>query len=427
MTRRDVLVVGGGPAGLTAATQLAKSGTEVVLFEREQEPGGIPRHCHNPSFGLRETMTPQTGPAFARRLVDRAVRAGVVIETDATVTDLNPGDSPGLTTTSTRGRESWTAGAVILATGARERPRHARRISGSRAKGVYTTGELQQQTHLFGERVGDRAIVYGAEHVSFSALMTLRKAGIEPVAIVTSQPSHQSYEAFRLFATRLGRVPIYTNYTIASIEGRDRVSGVWLYYPGWGAWPGSDAQVIDARSIETRHRRQSFVECDTVIVSGDWVAEGDLAVRSRLESDISIGGRPDVGPDGGTSRPGLFATGALTRPGESAGSATSNGRKVAKAVERHLSGVPNPASVQLVPFGFRWIWPNWVHPAQPSDLRFRVDVWMQRPTVVIRQDGRVIETISFRRTEPGRTYSLNADWMRRIVSDTPVEVEIVVE
>jgi thioredoxin reductase len=359
-------------------------------------------------------------------MVDRAVAAGVSIRVDTTVSQLSPENR--VTTISPSGVERWDPGAVVMAMGCRERPRSARRISGSRAQGVYTTGELQQFTYLLGESIGNRALVYGAEHVSFSALMTLRDAGIEPVAIVTSQPSHQTYESFRRFGTRFGRVPLYTNHTIASIEGASRVSGVWLYFPGWGALPGSD-QVLDATGLRDKHRRQTFIECDTVIVSGDWVAEGDLGFRSGLANQLGSGARPRVGPTGTTSRPGVFAAGGLVRPGESAMSASQSGTIAAGAVRSFLRGDADPPLVPVTATSnhFRWLWPDWIHTDRSSPLKFRVDAWLERCCVVILQEDRVLDRIRFRTIVPGRTYQLGGKWMSRVRGTIPIRVEIEME
>lgn len=424
-----MIVIGGGPSGLAAAIRMAQSDIAVTVLERERVPGGIPRHCPHPSFGLREFKRPLRGPAFAEKMVARAERAGVRIKSETTVLAVDP-DELSVRSTSPEGVITRGADAIVLATGCRERPRAARRISGSRAQGVYTTGELQQFSYLLDRAVGRRALVYGGEHVSFSALMTLRHAGIEPVAIVTSQPSHQSFAAISAYATRLGRVPLYTNHTIASIEGADRVTGVWLYFPGWGAWPGSDEQVVDAATVTDRHRRQTFIACDTVIVSGDWVAEGDLAIRSGLTSSPNLGGIPEVAQDGSTRFPGIYATGTVVRPGESASTATRSGEVVAKAVRRFLDGSPGDERIAVAAGShyLRWVSPSWITRSQVSRIRFRVDAWLERCIVVLKQEDRTLDRIRFRRVVPGRTLEIGVGpWIRQVRSIEPIRLEIEVE
>lgn len=164
MTTYDVAIVGGGPAGLTAAAELAPY-HKVVVLERELAAGGIPRHSDHPGYGIRDMKTFISGPAYARRLVQGAVTAGASIRTSAMVTGW--ADATALDVTSPQGRERIDARAVVLATGARERPRPARMIPGDRPAGVYTTGHLQNAVHLKHRQVGSRAVVVGAELVSY--------------------------------------------------------------------------------------------------------------------------------------------------------------------------------------------------------------------------------------------------------------------
>ena len=215
----DVAIIGAGPAGLTAATYLVRSTLlNVVVLERESEPGGIPRHSDHPGYGIRDLKTFITGPAYARRLAAEALRVGVTIRTDTMVTGW-AGDTT-LELTSPRGREQLEARAVILATGARERPRAARLIPGDRGAGVYTTGHLQNVVHLKHGSVGRRAVVVGAELVSYSAVLTLRQAGCATALMTTRHAVPESYRAFNLAArTPLLGVRIATRTRLSRIIG----------------------------------------------------------------------------------------------------------------------------------------------------------------------------------------------------------------
>ena len=172
----SVAIVGGGPSGLTAAAALARQvdGT-VLVIEREAETGGIPRHSDHLGYGIRDLRRFVSGPAYAKRLTAAAQDAGAVLETEAMVTGW-AGERQ-LRVTSPRGIRTVTADAVVLATGARERPRPARLVPGDRPDGVYTTGQLQNLVHLHHARVGSRAVVVGAELVSWSAVLTLPLSG----------------------------------------------------------------------------------------------------------------------------------------------------------------------------------------------------------------------------------------------------------
>src|SRR5215467_1767966 len=205
----DALVVGGGPAGLAAAAELRRLGAgRVLVAERDNEAGGIPRHSAHTGFGARDLRRVLSGPRYARRYADAAAAAGADIRVGTTVTGWGGLSGAGgcyrVTLTSAAGLDTVDARAVLLATGCRERPRTARLVPGDRPPGVMTTGELQRRVYLGGQRLPGRALVVGAEHVSFSAMVTLAHAGAEVVALVTDRPRHTSYAAFALAACGAG-------------------------------------------------------------------------------------------------------------------------------------------------------------------------------------------------------------------------------
>ena len=181
----DVMIVGGGPAGLAAAQALAARGVDrVLVVEREAEVGGIPRICRHATFGLTDFLRPMSGPSYASRL--RAMVDGSKICTGATVTaiagDLQVSVSQGCGTEVVRPKR------ILLATGIRETPRAARLVSGDRPQNVLTTGAVQRLVQAGAELPFRAPVVIGTELVSFSAVLTLRHAGIKPVAMIESGP-----------------------------------------------------------------------------------------------------------------------------------------------------------------------------------------------------------------------------------------------
>ncbi len=268
MSRRlltvDALVVGAGPAGLAAACSLRAGGAgRVVVVEREDEAGGIPRLCEHTGFGLRDLRRVLSGPTYARRWVERAAAAGVDIRTRTMVTGwAAPQGRAELT--GPDGLLEVDARAVVLATGARERPRAARLVPGTRPSGIFTTGQLQQWVHREHLPVGRRALIVGAEHVSYSAVLTLREAGVRPVALVTNHRRSQTFRAFDL-VTRAGlRVPVWCQTEVVGVDGRDRVERVHLRGRG-----GEEREVA----------------VDTVVFTGDFVPDNELARLAGLSVD----------------------------------------------------------------------------------------------------------------------------------------------
>ncbi|MFC9245841.1 FAD-dependent oxidoreductase [Streptomyces sp. NPDC057136] len=399
----DVLVVGGGPAGLGAAAELAASGAgHVELLEREPDAGGIPRHCHHGGFGGRDTgrgpgaglRGGMTGPAFARGCVAAAIGAGATLRTGVTVTGW---DGPRTAeTTGPAGLERITARAVVLATGARERPRSARLIPGSRPAGVYTTGELQRAVHVHGQHIGTRAVVIGNEPVGHAAADTLRAAGLEVVAMVTDQPASPLPA---LVCSRAG-FPLLTGATVTGLTGRTRLSGVELRHDGG---------------------RTKTLRCDTVVFTGDFVPEHELARRGGLILDPGTRG-PAYDTGYRTSRSGVFAVGNLLHAAESAGVAAAEGRAVAGPVLRFLTGHDRPAD-RLIPLEvdppLLWVAPNRIAPdaSLPLDGRFvlRTGRRLPRPHLVVSQDGRELHRQRLLLPAlPGRPLYVGAGWLERI-------------
>ncbi|PPS87060.1 NAD(P)/FAD-dependent oxidoreductase [Streptomyces sp. MH60] len=415
MTSRhvDVLVVGAGPAGLAAASLLATAGARVEVLEREQAPGGVPRHCAHRGFGNRPRTL--TGPAYARLLADAAVHAGAVLRTG--VTALDWAGPRALTTVGPRGVRTLAARAVVLATGARERPRAARLVPGTRPAGVYTTGELQQAVHLYGQHIGTRAVIVGAEDVSHAAAGTVRAAGAEVVALVTELPRAPAAPARTLTARLRHRTPVLTGTTVTELLGRGRLSGV-----------------------RVRHRdgRTAILPCDTVVFTGDFVADHELARRGGLALDEGTRG-PAVDGALRTSRPGVFAVGSVLHAVESAATAAREGAHAANAVRDWLTdgagpdpsdrtepawpgGVPLVAEPPLLRIA-----PNRVTPADRFPYLLRTAVPLPRPVLYVTQDGRPLHRERFRLTPavPHRPLTLTARWTHRVDPDGgPVRVTV---
>jgi thioredoxin reductase len=393
----SVVVVGAGPAGLAAARELGRLGVrDVLVIEREREAGGIPRHAAHQGFGLRDLHRPLSGPVYARRLTDLA--AGAELRTETMVTGWQPGGP--LELTGPGGRELLEPDAVILASGCRERPRSARLVPGSRPAGVMTTGTLQQLVYLKGERLGGRALVVGAEHVSFSALLTLTHGGAQPVGMTTELARHQSLTAFRAGAAVRFRTPLWTRTRVSAIHGRPRVEEVEL----------TDLDGGGARSVA----------CETVVFTADWIPDNELAVMAGLELDPGTRG-PAVDEALRTTRPGVFAAGNVLHGAEQADVAALSGRHAAASVARFLGGVAWPE--RRVRINCRaplaWLSPNALAGGPPPRGRFlvRSREFLTHPRVEIEQHGRGLWRGRLTRLVPGRSGRLPDEWTARVDPD----------
>ena len=310
----DVIVVGGGPAGLAAATELKRLGIpKVVVLEREPVAGGIPRHCGHSPFGMREFKRVLTGPRYAKRLVEKARDTGVELLTSTTVVEAKPDGR--LLVTSDRGPEDMTARRIVIATGVRETPRAARLISGMRPLGVINTGALQSMIYLKNRKPFERPVIVGTELVSFSAIQTCRHAKIHPVAVLEEADRVTARWPSALFA-RMAGVPLHLKTRLIGIEGDKCVS---------------------AAIVEDGSGNRRKIECDGIILTGRFTPEVSLARSGHLAVDSASCG-PVVDQFGRCSDPAYFATGNILRPVETAGWSWNEGRQTGRWVADDLAG-----------------------------------------------------------------------------------------
>ncbi|MEE9427086.1 MAG: FAD-dependent oxidoreductase [Paracoccaceae bacterium] len=308
----DVAIIGSGPAGIAAATALSKAGIkDVVVYEREAEVGGIPRHTHHPSFGLLVFKRPMSGPSFVRAIRKRC--RGVRFETKTTITAIRAGGELDIATPT--GIRTLRARHIILATGARETPRHARLISGLRPTGITTTGALQQFIYGTKAKPFKRPVIVGTELVSFSALWTLRTAEIKAVAMIEQNSRITAYRPASLFARILG-VPIYYGATISDI---------------------SDIKKLKEITIETANTGRQKIACDGVIFSGMFTGENTIARTSHLALNPATQ-LPQVDQYWISSDPVVSVIGNATHPADMGDQCYQEGLKAGKNVAVRLAG-----------------------------------------------------------------------------------------
>ena len=320
---KDVIIVGAGPAGLAAAIELKKRGVHnLLVVDREPEAGGTPRLCHHTGFGRKDLWRMFTGPRYAKHYRELAAQAGVDIQTSTTITGW--GATPHtLTFTSPGGLGEIRAKAVLLATGVREQPRAARLVPGTRPQGIFTTGSLQRFFYQERLPIGRRAVIIGTELVSLSALLTLREAGVKCLAMTTELPRHQIKFPYTIMkwavADLLTRTPIHTSTRITNILGRHRVECVEI--------TGPDGKI-------TR------LDCDTVVFSGNWIPENEMARRAGLHLDPLTRG-PEIDAGFQSSTPGIFVAGnvlrGLSREAETADECALEGTLAGKSIANYLA------------------------------------------------------------------------------------------
>lgn len=359
----DALIVGAGPSGLAAATELAPH-MRVLVLDREPQAGGIPRHCGHYPFGLREFRRLMRGPDYARALVARAEAAGARIVTGVDVVALHPG--PAVSVTSDAGPSRISTRQVLLATGVRESSRVQRMVGGEKPGAILPTGALQGMVYLEGRRPFQRPVIFGSELVSFSAIMTCRHAGIHPVAMIEPRAQAIARWPAALYPRLMG-IPLLLSTRLVAIEGRERVEAVVVEGP----------------------KGQRRIEADGVIVSGRFRSEATLLATSHLARDPATGG-PRVDSLGRCSDGAYLAIGNMLHPAETSGWCWAEGRAVARSI---LAGRVEAceAPVSLGSDALAWALPQVIGPGSGADPLDRLQVRVNRPVrgrLVLSQNGR---------------------------------------
>jgi NADPH-dependent 2,4-dienoyl-CoA reductase/sulfur reductase-like enzyme len=317
----DVLVVGAGPAGLSAAAALKARGIEcVMVVDREAEPGGIPRFCPHPTFGLTDYFRPMSGPAYARRLASKVDPR--LIATATTVTAISPDMVVTLSTPA--GEHQVEPKRVLLATGIRETPRAARLVSGDRPLNVLTTGALQRMVAVTHDLPFRRPLIVGTELVSFSAVLTLRDCGVAPVAMIESGPRIRTLKPADLVTRLVLRTPVLTLRRLVSINAAP-----------------TDPGRLQSVTIADSHGLTMEITCDAVIFTGGFVPEAALLSRA-LTDEASLG--PAIDQCWRLADPRLYAAGNILRSVETAAWSAREGAAAANAIADDLAdGTARPA------------------------------------------------------------------------------------
>jgi thioredoxin reductase len=307
----EVLIIGAGPAGMATAIELRKRGIESIrILEREVSAGGIPRHSFHIGYGIKDLKRVMSGPNYAKRYRDRLKAVGQIIETNSIVTDWV--DEKTVQVTSPNGIERISAEKIVIAAGARERARNARLIAGSRTRGIFTTGSLQQFTYLGDSKRSGSAVVVGAEHVSFSAVMTLKHLGVTTSAVITTGKKHETYWPLILGARILYRFNYYKKASEIEILGDRQVEGVRFKKSG----------------------KEISIPCQYIVFTGNWIPDNELARKAGLLLDESKS--PVIDGEFRTNKRHIYAVGNATLPIKSADTCALQGRKLGELIASEL-------------------------------------------------------------------------------------------
>lgn len=414
MERHDLVIIGGGPAGMAAAVAAYDAGcTDVVILEREPDIGGILRQCIHAGFGLHKLGRELTGPEYADVYRQKVLERGIKVYYETTVTALT--QEKRLTAQSREGILKLEAGAVILAMGCRERSRGALNIPGDRPAGVYSAGTAQKLLNCEGYQVGREVVILGSGDIGLIMARRLTLEGAKVKAVCELLPYSGGLTRNIVQCLEDFDIPLYLSTTVCEIHGKKRVEGVTV------------AQVDAQRRPIPETKR--YIPCDTLLLSVGLIPENELTRAAGIPIDpVTNGALVDEACQ--TQIAGIFACGNVLQVHDLVDYVSGEAERAGLGAAAYLAGrAGRGTSVAVRPgFGVRYVLPQHVHTDAQEDVSLFLRVTQPFGAVryTVKSGDTVLAAARRFRAAPGEMEKLTvkAELLHTVTQDITVSLEV---